>query len=67
MKWHKSYREQGQECKKTGNRFIISWPWYDQDIVVCVPFKTYCHSKACVEKRNLLDDVWNLKNEIQKE
>ena len=51
MDWYKSYQRQGIECRKTGNQFNVKYPWHDQDIIICVPFKTYCHSKACFEKR----------------
>ena len=56
MKWYNSYQKQGAECKKTGNRFTIKYPWTDaigcdQNVIVCVPFKTYCHSAACKEVR----------------
>jgi len=55
MKWHKTYFDQIQECRKTDNRFIIETinfdailnPW----VVVCVPFKSFCSSKNCFEKR----------------
>ena len=45
MKWHKKYRDQFRECFKTGNRFRL------QDILVCIPYKTFCDSKVCHEKR----------------
>jgi len=59
MKWHESFRDQSMECKKTGNRFLIEVPdargFYVSvpacAVIVCVQFKTYCHSKACREMR----------------
>jgi len=53
-KWHKSYYDQIQECKKTDNRFIINRAPFitNNDIIVCIPFKTFCNSAACFEKRN---------------
>ena len=62
MKWHKSYQKQGQECKKTGNRFPIPEKASfhpTQRLVgknVCVPFKTYCYSEVCSGKRKLFHD-----------
>ena len=55
MKWFKSYRRQGMECRRAGDRFEVKHPMlfgsYPYSIIVCVPFKTYCHSKACFEIR----------------
>ena len=51
MKWFRSYQKQGAECARVGNRFTIKSTWHPRGIVVCVPFKTECHSKACVERR----------------
>jgi len=52
MKWHKSFYEQIQECKKTDNRFIVDAGEFNQHpIVVCVPFRGFCSSKNCFEKR----------------
>ena len=51
MKWVKSFREQGQICEAADNRFLVRAPSYKGEIVVCVPFKTFCHSEACREKR----------------
>jgi len=56
MKWFKSYRRQGMECRETGNQFLVVQPGIftkdpKKDVIVCVPFKTYCHSKACFEIR----------------
>lgn len=48
MRWFKSFHAQVQECKKTGNRFIIYSP---NPVIVCVHFRTYCHNKACFEMR----------------
>lgn len=51
MKWHKSFQAQGVECRKAGNQFVIRFPGYTRVGIVCVPFKTYCHSKACFDMR----------------
>lgn len=51
MKWKKSFIKQGVECRKTGNRFIVNAPYAKSEVVVCLPFKTYCHSRACYKKR----------------
>jgi len=51
MKWVKSFEAQGQLCAKSGNRFIIKAPYLSGKCIVCVPFKTFCHSKACRNKR----------------
>lgn len=59
MKWHKSYQKQGVECRKSGNSFVVEVPdargFYvfvpACAVIVCIPFKTYCHSKACREMR----------------
>ena len=58
MEWKKSFRAQVQECKKSGNRFVLKTPqwipdkiWTGYDIIVCVPFCTFCHNKACFEMR----------------
>jgi hypothetical protein len=58
MKWYKSFQKQSQECHKTGNRFTMKLPQYipdkintGYDIIVCIPFQTFCHSKACFEMR----------------
>lgn len=52
MRWHKSFQEQMQECKKTGNSFIIEQPPFcGYKIIVCAHFKNYCHSTLCFEKR----------------
>ena len=49
MKWYRSFQKQGVECRKAGNQFKISFPHYSNDLIICVPFKTYCHSAACRE------------------
>ena len=51
MQWYKSFQKQGIECRKTGNKFNIRHPCLSQEITVCVPFKTFCHSFACLGKR----------------
>ena len=52
MYWHKSYYDQIQECKKTGNRFWIDADEFNQpSVIACVLFKTYCNSSTCFEKR----------------
>lgn len=51
----KSFRDQYIECKASGNCFVITemHPFYGLiNMVVCVKYKTYCHSKACFEERN---------------
>lgn len=57
MKWHKSFEEQGKECESAGNRFIIEAPYLPLSVIACVPFKTYCHSRACRDIRtgNIVD------------
>ncbi|GAH14708.1 unnamed protein product [marine sediment metagenome] len=53
MKWHRSFRDQMIECKKTGNQFVVYDPFYhNATAIVCVPFKTYCHPEACYHKRH---------------
>ncbi len=49
MEWFTSFRDQMIECTNTGNSFILYW--YDDEIIVCVPFKTWCQSKACRRRR----------------
>jgi len=56
MKWIKGFQNQVQECNKTGNRFIVEHPFEFVGTIVCVPFKTYCHSNACMEKRRIGPD-----------
>ena len=52
MIWKLSFREQYKLCQETGNQFIVRNPMRMLDsILVCVPFKTYCNSGACREKR----------------
>ena len=51
MKWYESFNEQYRECKKNGNSFIVEDPFFNHQIIVCVQFKTYCNSKACLETR----------------
>ena len=56
MKWHRVFRDQGRECEKTGNRFAIACPvpyFPGHNVIVCIPYKTYCHSKACLKRRQL--------------
>lgn len=51
-RWHKSFHAQIQECKKTGNRFIVENPFSPEDcLIACHYFKTFCHSGACHEMR----------------
>jgi len=51
----KSFREQYKECKESGNTFIIDYPSLSDSkmssVVVCVKYKTHCHSNACFEER----------------
>jgi len=69
MKWRKSFREQGVECRQAGNQFLVEVPaargFFKPkpgfaavipacSVIVCVPFKTYCHSAACREMRKEL-------------
>lgn len=56
MKWVESFREQGLICNETGNRFIVTSP-YAGPVIICVPFKTYCHSKSCFEKRYSKEEI----------
>ena len=51
MKWYKSFRDQMIECNDNGNSFVIDSPYNTRKIIVCAYFKTYCHSKACLDKR----------------
>jgi len=59
MIWHRSFRGQCWECKEAVNRFIVKTPEFHayhiiipaQEIIVCVPFQTHCHSAACRHKR----------------
>jgi len=52
MKWHKSFIEQMRECRNEGNQFVIDNPTHEkEEVIVCAYFKTYCHSKACIDKR----------------
>lgn len=51
----KSFREQGLYCDKIGNRFIIHPPYVSLGVIVCIKYKTYCHSGACFEDRKKLE------------
>lgn len=48
---YKSYREQGIECSQNGNRIEIPCYWCNHSILVCIKYKTYCHSKVCLKDR----------------
>lgn len=63
IKKYKSYREQGLECDKNGNRILISAPYSQQSILVCVKYKTYCHSGACAKERGLFEEQKRLKKQ----
>ena len=83
MKWHKSFREQSVECENAGNRFLVEVPeargFFKPkpgfaaiipacSIIVCVQFKTYCHSAVCRDVREKLHCIpkneQNLEDEI---
>ena len=60
MKWYKSFREQCKECDNTANRFIIedyfhsiyrNGKYYPIEVIACVPFRSYCNSGNCRNKR----------------
>ena len=52
MKWYKSFSRQMRECTDTGNSFVIDNPIHAKEkVIVCAYFKTYCNSKACMDKR----------------
>jgi hypothetical protein len=52
MQWHISFGAQMKECRDSGNSFVIDSPYRQKEkIIVCAFFKTYCHSKACLDKR----------------
>jgi len=60
MKWHRLYFNQGRECGKAGNRFVVDVPDFiginmdiNLEMIVCVPFQTHCHSAACRHKREV--------------
>ncbi len=50
---YRGYRQQVLECDKTGNRFRVIVPYLGREILVCLKYKTYCHSKACIKERLL--------------
>jgi len=47
----KSYRKQALECDKNGNRIEISCIMCGQINLVCIKYKTYCHSRVCMAER----------------
>ena len=47
----KSYRLQGLECDKQGNRVEIPCIKCGQINLVCIKFKAYCRSGLCREER----------------
>jgi len=49
--WHRSFRDQMIECKKTGDQFLVQDSFSDHQTIVCVRFKTSCHSGVCRHKR----------------
>jgi hypothetical protein len=49
--WHKSFFDQVQECQKTNNRFTVHCWNCNLGIVVCMHFRTRCHSKVCLKIR----------------
>ena len=51
LKWLRSFREQGIECARTGNRFIVKDPFSTHEVIVCAKFKTQCMSRVCRYKR----------------
>ena len=66
MNWFKSFQKQGIECRKTGNQFEISSGYAPDNrfnVIVCVPFKTYCHSKACGDIRQAEGVSMNIDSE----
>ena len=52
LKWHRSFSEQERECESDGNRFTVPLR-----VIVCVPFKTYCHPEACRDMRRTLKEI----------
>lgn len=48
---YKSYRQQGIECSENGNRIEIPCVKCNQINLICIKYKTYCHSKACLKER----------------
>lgn len=48
---YKSFREQFKECEKNGNLIEIPCIHCEGINLICIKYKTYCHSKACLKER----------------
>ena len=51
MKKYIGYRKQGIECDKKGNRIEVPCIRCSQINLICIKYKTYCHSKVCLSER----------------
>ncbi len=54
MKHYKSFREKFIDCKKTGNLVEIDISKYNsfpKIALVCLKYKTICHSGICLDER----------------
>ena len=51
MKIYKSFRKQGIECDKNGNRISIKCLFCEGIMLVCKKYNTFCHSKVCLSER----------------
>ena len=47
----KSYREQGIECDKNGNRFEVNCVHCNKQNLICAKYKAYCCSSLCRDER----------------
>jgi len=48
---YKGYRAQVLDCIAAGNQFLVPCVQCQRDTTVCVKYKTYCHSKVCLNER----------------
>ena len=51
MKKIKFFSKQLEECIKKGISVKIKAPYNSIPTIVCLKYKTYCNSKACVKDR----------------
>jgi hypothetical protein len=51
IKKYIGYREQEIQCDKNGNRIEVSCVRCSQTNLICIKYKTYCHSGACLKER----------------
>ena len=48
---YKSFRDYSLECAHKGNRFCVPCVRCEQINLICVKYKTYCHSRVCLQER----------------